>query len=312
MTDAVLLLSGQGSQYPSMARDLFRSDERFRAHLQHVDVCLRQVAGRSVLPGLLLAKPPFDDVTVTHLGIFATQYASAMMLIDRGVRPTAVLAISLGEFAAAVLTGAWSLEHAARVLSIQTRALAVHCDAGGMMAVLAPPEELEGELTALPGRPEVALRSRRHFVLAGNRDALDTATGWLAERGYGSARMPVTRGFHSRQIDPAREPFLAAAEGDGSVRLPQIPWFSCALAAERRDHPAPADLWQAIRAPIRFLETAAALGASGKHRCVDVGPGAALTTLMRDNDVPMIDCRPLSTAQGDVTRQLSRLLAPGR
>ncbi|MEU8819320.1 acyltransferase domain-containing protein [Actinoplanes sp. NPDC048796] len=308
MTDAVFLFSGQGSQYPAMARDLFRSDERFRAHLQHVDVCLRQVGGRSVLPHLLLAQPPFDDVAVTHLGIFATQYASAMMLIDRGVRPTAVLAISLGEFAAAVLSGAWSLEHAGRVLAVQTRALAEHCDPGGMMAVLAPPEALAGPLAALPQRPEVALRSRRHFVLAGSRDALDTAAAWLGERGHASVRMPVTRGFHSRQIDPAREPFLSAAASDGSVRGPRIPWFSCALAGERTDHPVPADLWHAIRAPIRFLETAAVLGAGERRRYVDVGPGAALTTLMRDNDVPMIECRPLSTAQGDVTRQLSRLL----
>jgi acyl transferase domain-containing protein len=307
MSDVVLLFSGQGSQYPAMARELFRSDERFRAHLQDVDECLRQVTGRSILPGLLLARHPFDAVRDTHPGIFATQYASAMMLIDLGVRPTAVLGISLGEFAAAVISGTWSLEHAVRTLSAQAGALVEHCGPGGMIAVLAPPEAVSAPLTALPGGPEVALRSRRHFVLAGRREAVDAAAGWLDERDLGYARMPVTKGFHSAQIDPARSPFLAAAPGDGSLRRPQIPWFSCALAAERTEHPAPADLWHAVRAPIRFVETAGALAARDRHRYVDVGPGTVLTTLMRDNEVRMIDCRPLAAAHGAVARQSSRL-----
>ena len=99
---------------------------------------LRGVGGGAVL----------DEVDVVQPVLFAVMVALAAVWRSMGVEPDAVVGHSQGEIAAACVAGALSLEDAAMVVALRSRALRRLAGRGAMAAVgLA-----EGELRERVGR----------------------------------------------------------------------------------------------------------------------------------------------------------------
>jgi acyl transferase domain-containing protein len=302
----VFMFAGQGSQYPGMTKALYDDDPVFRAELDSVDEVIAVQSGRSVLPDVYAAGGRFDDVMRTHPAIFAVQYALARSLMRRGLAPDYVLGLSTGEFAAAAVGGATSLEDAVYGILEQARVLAETCGPGGMLAVIRPPS-LYNATPALSDRCTLALAGRSYFVVASQRDAIDDAVRYLSEQGIAHRRLPVTQGFHSPLIESARGAYLSSLAGHEPGR-PSIPLTSCAAAdvlqtVLPRDH-----FWQAISQPMRFTEAVRALALRGRHVYLDLGPGSALTTLLKESEVDMATLHTLVSPQGDELRSMRELL----
>ena len=73
-----------------------------------------------------------------------------------GVRPDAVIGHSQGEIAAAYVAGALTLDDAARVVALRSRAIASLAGTGGMVSLPLPEAEAVRRLEAWPGRIHVA------------------------------------------------------------------------------------------------------------------------------------------------------------
>ena len=133
----VFLFPGQGSQWESMALQLLDSSPVFAEHMHecgdalapHVDWSLEDVLrGAQGAPGL-------DRVDVVQPALFAVMVSLAGLWRSCGVRPDVVLGHSQGEIAAAYVAGGLSLEDAAQVVALRSRALMGLAGKGGMVSV---------------------------------------------------------------------------------------------------------------------------------------------------------------------------------
>ncbi|MHA7166478.1 acyltransferase domain-containing protein, partial [Burkholderia pseudomallei] len=133
--------SGQGSQHPGMARELYRSNAeagRFRHHFDAACAALERALGAPIAHAILNA----DDEAmrrplVTQCGLFALEHALAAVLGEYGVRPVAVAGHSIGQYAAAVAAEALTLEQAAALVAARagaTEALNAFSAGGGAPA----------------------------------------------------------------------------------------------------------------------------------------------------------------------------------
>jgi acyl transferase domain-containing protein len=299
MTELVaFLFAGQGSQYPAMAAALHRDDPVFRAELDELCELARDLGGPD--PRWLMLErgsvAGFEDVRDTHVAIVAVQLALVRALAERGIRPDAVLGLSLGEVGAAATAGALTARQAIAHAVDHGAILAADCPAGGMVAVLAPPPAL---LADLPAGVELALSSRTHVVLAGTAAPLADLVARLRAGGTSCYRMPVRVGFHSAAVEPAGERCRRTPAVERALPL-ALPMFSCLTGAALAELPA-GHLWRSIREPIRFGPALGALvAAAGGDRVtlLDLGPGGSLGSLYADLRLPgdQVTHHPLLTA----------------
>lgn len=278
----VFAFSGQGSQYFQMGLELHTRDVPFRALMVRMDELVRDLSGLSVLDAIYdpsrTKAEAFDQLALTHPAIFMIEWATAQLLIRRGVVPSMVLGASLGTMTAAALAGCMSWEQALTSIVRQAQVVEAHGLRGGMIAVLAQPDVLRDE--ELQGRCELAARNfRNHFVLSAPQRELGVVEAALRRREATFQRLPVPFPFHSSWFDGVRTRLHAAA-GPATVLAAQLPVACCAavdvLAQLPVDH-----FWTVARRPIEFAALIAKLEAQGSYRYVDVGPAGTLATFLR-------------------------------
>jgi acyl transferase domain-containing protein len=306
-TKIVFAFGGQGAQYPAMGADLFRHDRQFRNSLEYIAEIVTRESPVRVLDELYRKTSADDDVRLTHPAIFSVQYALASSLMHDGLRPDYVLGMSTGEFAAAAISGAIKLADAVYLVLQQAKALNDNLIPGGMLAILRPPE-LYQEFPLLSQKCELALAGTAHFVVTGSASTLDTVAAQLAARAIPHRRLPVRVGFHSPLIDLARDQYLAAAPGL-AMSHPAIPLVSCSTGGTFYGPLTPAHFWQAIRVPMRVIEAARAVGSTGRHVYVDIGPGGAISALLKQSRVRMASCHTLLSPLGDEMRARAAVAA---
>ncbi|WP_230633041.1 acyltransferase domain-containing protein [Paenibacillus athensensis] len=283
----VFCYSGQGSQFYRMGLPLFEEEPVFRRSMLEMDEHVKARLGVSVVDALYRHAPPatasgsFTQTLVTHPAIFMVQRAMTELLAAKGVRPDAVLGMSLGEFAAAAAAGALSVEHALDAVLLQAELLEDGCPEGGMMAVLGAPRLLE-TLPELAGSVTlVSVNAPEHFVLAGDRPTLERLRARLRELRVPAQLLPVSRAFHSAAIDGIAARFAAAAAALSAAAAPRVPLLSCAEGGAAAAFAPGPHLWRAVREPIRLRETVQAQAAQQRCLFVDLGPSGTVAALLR-------------------------------
>src|SRR5262249_34074882 len=118
------LFTGQGSQYAGMGRQLYETQPLFRAELDRCAEILRPLLDRPLLEVLFPAEGgevALGQTAYTQPALFALEYALARLWLSWGVKPSAVLGHSLGEYTAACVAGVFSLEDAVKLVAARAR-----------------------------------------------------------------------------------------------------------------------------------------------------------------------------------------------
>jgi acyl transferase domain-containing protein len=144
-----------------------------------------------------------------------------------GVVPDTVLGHSQGEIAAACVSGALSLEDAAKVVALRSQAIAAKLSGrGGMASVALSEENVAARLAPWTGRVEVAaVNSPTSTVIAGDAEALDEVLETLSGEGVRVRRVAVDYASHSRHVEDIEETLAEALAGI-DARAPLVPFFS--------------------------------------------------------------------------------------
>jgi acyl transferase domain-containing protein/SAM-dependent methyltransferase len=282
------LFSGHGAQHPGMARALHAARPSFRRALDACDAAFREHLDGSLLD-VLLPDPDLEEraagwmqgMTWSQPALFAVEYALARMWEAWGVHPAAVLGHSVGEYAAACIAGVLTLEDAATLVAARGRLMDGLEERGGMLAVLAAPDEVERRVAPFADRLSVAaLNGPSEAVVSGDVEAVDRFATMLAGDGIEVRRLAVSQAGHSRLLDPMLDEFERLA-GAVRFRAPRIDLISCTTGrAVSADEVADPRYWRRhLRETVRFADGLRTLHARGFRVFLEVGPHAALSGL---------------------------------
>lgn len=271
------LFSGQGSQWPGMAGDLYAGDAAFRAM---VDMAARRTG--LDLPGLMFDPRAGDRLTATahaQPALFVLEHALVQWFAAYGVTPHMVAGHSLGEWSAACVAGVVSFEDALELVAARGRLMAAQPGHGRMVAVRAAREEVAARLAGLDaGLGIAAVNAQDEVVVSGEANAIAALCARFEAAGIGFRRLDTSHAFHSGLMQGAMAPF-AAHVAAARLSPPRLPLVSNVTGTTDAPFTDPAYWARQIRAPVLFdagLETLAALGADV---VLEIGPAASLLGL---------------------------------
>ncbi|MET1074955.1 MAG: acyltransferase domain-containing protein, partial [Umezawaea sp.] len=138
--EPVFVFPGIGSQWPGMGSGLMAASPVFRARMDECAQALEPFVDWPVADVVAdpLSRSMLDRVDVVQTLLFAVQVSLAAVWNDLGVRPAVVVGQSLGEVAAAVVTGALTLDDGARVSALRGIAQVPLAGLGDVVSVRAP------------------------------------------------------------------------------------------------------------------------------------------------------------------------------
>ncbi|HEY0697183.1 MAG TPA: type I polyketide synthase, partial [Micromonospora sp.] len=251
----VFVFPGQGSQWVGMAVELLdwspvfaaRIAECERALAPHVDWVLTDVLrGVAGAPGL-------NRVDAVQPVLWAVMVSLAALWRSFGVEPAAVVGHSQGEIAAACVAGALSVEDAAKVVALRSRALLALSGRGGMVSVPLPVADVEARVATFGGRVSVAaVNGPSSTVVSGDVDALDTLLAGCVAEEIRAKRIAVDYASHSTHVEAIRDELLTAL-ADITPRTSEIPFHSTVVGELVDTVLLDADYWyRNLWEPVRF------------------------------------------------------------
>ena len=277
--------SGMGPQWWGMGRQLRQSEPVFRRMLERCDELLRPVAGWSLLDELAageatscVADPEFAQVTN-----FAIQVALADLWASWGITPSAVIGHSGGAMAAAYIAGVYDLDEAVRLSFHRSRLQGRPANAGRMLAVGAPYDEIAPLLAGTEDRIALAaVNGPAAITLAGDGDTIERLAATLLERQIFARVLAVTIAYHSPAMDAIKDEFLTATAGLRG-RATRIPWLSDTTGTWAEGASCDAEFWwRAIRQPVRFRDGIRAILDTGISHFVEIAPHPVLASSVLD------------------------------
>ncbi|MFK0063557.1 type I polyketide synthase [Streptomyces werraensis] len=225
----VWVFPGQGSQWAGMGRELLDASPVFAARIAECAAALERWVDWSLVDVLRGEAEPgvLERVDVLQPASFAVMVGLAAVWQSVGVEPDAVVGHSQGEIAAACVSGALTLEDAARVVALRSQAIAERlAGRGGMASVALNEAEAVSRLERWADRVEVAaVNGPSSVVIAGDAEALDEALDTLEDQGVRVRRIAVDYASHTRHVERIRDTLADALAGIGA-QAPAVPFYS--------------------------------------------------------------------------------------
>ncbi|MGW2643183.1 SDR family NAD(P)-dependent oxidoreductase [Streptomyces sp. NPDC001348] len=281
----VFVFPGQGSQWAGMARDLMATSEVFRARIEECAAAVDAHTDWSLLDVLrgTDGAAALERVDVVQPALWAVMVSLAALWESLGVVPSAVVGHSQGEIAAACVAGALSVEDAARVVTLRSRALVRLAGTGGMVSVPLPAARVEELLERWPDQISVAaVNGPASTVVSGDPDALDALLETCENDGVRARRIPVDYASHSAHVESLREE-LQEILAPVRPRAGRVPLHSTLEDRLIDGHEMDATYWHRnLRHTVRFEPAVRALADSGHTVFVECSPHPVLTVGLTD------------------------------
>ena len=290
----VMCFPGQGSQYVNMGRGLYKTEAVFRQYFDQCCELLQPIIGCDLRAKIFteaetaeFAEAFNSEPEVVQTSIFAVEYALAKFLIEStGVKPIAMVGHSIGEYAAAAVSGLMSLKDALGMVATRAKAMHTSCNRGAMLSAKMPVEaacafaaERSGVWLACENSPE-------NVAFSCSPESVEAVTAELSERGYKAFALKVTHGFHSAMVQPAADAVEAYAQ-NVSMSVPEVPMTSNVSGGWLTDDDLTPERWaQHIVGTVRFVDNIEAVSQWQPTVFLEVGPGTGLCSLIKKCIIP--------------------------
>ena len=298
--DLALVFPGQGSQFVGMGRTLTEQSPAARQVLEEADSVLGFPLSTLAFDG---PAEELEDTYNSQSAILAVSVAALAALNERvaadgiaggTLSPTLLAGHSLGEFTALVAAEALTFADALRLVRERGRLMkeAGAERPGGMAAVLGLDDAVLEEVVAEAQGDDILVVANANCpgqtVISGELAPLERAVELAKARGAKRvARLAITIASHSPLMEDASRQ-LRLLIADIPILTPKAPIIaneSCAFLTSAAD--IRQELAHHVERPVNWTHTISAMTSAGVSTFIEVGPGQALTGLIKriDRDV---------------------------
>ncbi|MFC9279077.1 type I polyketide synthase [Streptomyces collinus] len=283
-----LVFPGQGSQWKGMGRGLLAASPAFRTTLSRCADAVCAELGWSPLELLTDDRADLtDDVQTVQPLLWAVEVALAAALREAGLRPDLCIGHSMGEVAAAQVSGALALRDAAAVICRRSRLMSRAAGRGGMLLVgLSADEAQQIVANGHPGIRVAAENAPRATVLAGPGDELAQLMDTLERQGVICHPVRVDVPSHSPVMEEIRQDMLDSL-ADLTPRRPELPMISTVrghdLVGADSDSAPDAAYWaENLCGPVHFTRAVRNAAKADDTVFVEVSPHPLLSSGIKD------------------------------
>ena len=285
LTAPAWLFPGQGAQKVGMGRDLYEAIPQAREIFERADAALDRPLSEIIFNG------PEETLVQTvnaQPAIFTTSLAclagARALNADLRARPAFVAGHSLGEYTALVAAGSLAIEDGVRLVQRRGRLMqrAGEEQPGTLAAILGLGEN-EIEAVCLETGAEICnVNAPTQIVVGGSHPAVARAMDLARARGARrTLPLQVSAAFHSSLMQPAADTMKRELERV-SFQQPQVPLVANVTGAVINSSDAVrTELAQQVGRAVRWRESVEFMLAAGVRTFVEIGPGTALTSLVK-------------------------------
>ncbi|HEY1171319.1 MAG TPA: amino acid adenylation domain-containing protein [Verrucomicrobiae bacterium] len=223
------MFPGQGTQQVNMTKGLYDGEPVFR---QAVDTCASLLKPHLDCDLRDILFPKGTDIEAAQLkltqtefaqpALFTVEYALAQLWMSWGIRPSAFIGHSLGEYVAACLSGVFSLPDALMIVAKRGQMMQL-LEPGKMLAVRNSASSVSSCLSE-----DVCLASVNSpslCVLSGPSAHIEEVKKRLEAQQMACTLLQVSHAFHSAMTEPMLESLVKVISGV-TRNAPEIPFIS--------------------------------------------------------------------------------------
>jgi acyl transferase domain-containing protein/acyl carrier protein len=290
----IFVFSGQGSQYVNMGLELYKTESVFRDEMDRcfeilkasMDYDIKEIlyppVTRSELSQLATSTERINQTVIIQLLLFVFEYALAKLLMQWGIKPTAMIGYSLGEYVAACISGVFSLEDALKLVADRGQ-LIQETPQGAMLSVPLREKDIKPLLNQHK-EISLAIVNGPSCVAAGSIEAVDIFEKEMQKKRLFCTRINIAHAVHSQLMNPIRNKFETKVK-EVTLNKPRIPFISNVsgdwITLEEARNPR---YWgDQLCATVRFSEGINQLMKEENAVFVEIGPGRVLSNIIRQH-----------------------------
>lgn len=283
-----ILCPGQGAQAVGMGKDFFEASPAAKEVFNRANAVLGFDLAQLCFSG------PDDRLNQTDISqpaIYTTSVACFAAAKAAGkVNPetvTAFAGLSLGEYTALHLGGAFSFEDGLRLVAARGKYMqeAAVANPSTMIAVMGADEAAINDLCATSAQGDVLVPANFNapgqVVVSGSKPACLRLQHAAEGAGFKAIPLVVAGAFHSPLMQSGADQMAAELE-KVEIKAPRTTVYSNVTAAAHTDPSSMKKLLiDQIVKPVRWEQTMQFLVAKGEARFVELAPGRVLTGLLK-------------------------------
>ena len=275
--------SGQGCQYPGMAKSLYYCEPVFKESIDFCDAALKERRSASLIEVIHGESDLVHQTEWTQPAIFAVQMGLVQLLRHWGVEPDYVMGHSVGQYAAACTAGMMDWETGIHLIAERGRLIGALPQSGVMFAIFATAAKVQKAVESRDG-VSLAANNGTHAVVSGPVAEVNAVVDSFQNEGVRCVELKTSHAFHSSLMDPVLQPFFEFAS-QFKFHAAKIP-LVCNVTGEvvSPEQVLDAKYWSDhIRQPVRFMEGVEALNSEKVDLLLELGPKSVLTRMSAAN-----------------------------
>jgi acyl transferase domain-containing protein len=284
----IFMFTGQGSQYVNMGLNLYQNEPVFKENIDKCCSFLKPYMGMDLRDLLFVSDGVTEEMSeklsqtsFTQPALFVIEYSMAMLFRDWGIEPKAMIGHSIGEYAAACVSGVFRLEDALMLVAKRGQ-LMQKMPKGSMLAVTLSKNDINQYISkdvslATVNSPSVC-------VLSGTDEAINKLEEELNSKGVDNRRLHTSHAFHSYMMEPILDSFKECFKNI-QLHAPEIPYISNLTGTWITDSEAVSPEYWAnhLRNAVLFSDGIQELCRQEDAILLELGPGSTLCTLSKQH-----------------------------
>jgi [acyl-carrier-protein] S-malonyltransferase len=284
MDRIAFVFPGQGAQHPRMGEDLLGYPAVSRCFEEAADALGYDVS-------VLCREEGADKLNETRWvqpGLFTLEVAIARLVIaEAGINPAMAAGLSLGEYAALTVAGAFAFADAVRLVALRGDLMErAGRGKGGMAAVLGLDKDAV-EQAVEAGREAGPVwvcndNAPGQLVISGSFEGLEAAGA--AAKALGARRvtpLSVAGPFHTPYLQEAAEELFEALK-ETDIKKCSLPVYANVTGKPHGDPDSiRRTLAEHVTHPVRWVDCVRAMADAGCARWYELGPGRTLSGLIQ-------------------------------